>query len=223
MVDVQAQIDAVDRAIGIEQIDGRELRVQTLGQTYRASIDDVWDAVTQAERIPRWFLPISGDLKVGGRYQLEGNAGGVVEECTPPDGETAQFRVTWEFGGNPPTWLTIRLSADAPESTRLDLIFTGNADELPEEMWQQFGPAATGMGWDSGLLGLALYIEGAQDGISPEDAAAWVMTDEGKSFMRLAADAWAQAHITLGGDPDAAKAAADATYALYTGQTEMPG
>lgn len=222
MVDVQAQIDAVDRAIAIDEIDGREMRVQTLSQTYHASIADVWNALTTTDRIPRWFLPISGDLRVGGRYQLEGNAGGVVEECRPPDAETAEFRVTWEFGGGPATWLTIRLTSLAAASTRLDLIFTGNADELPEEMWQQFGPSATGMGWDSGLLGLALYVENVTDGISPEEAAAWVMTDEGKSFMRLSADAWANAHVAFGGEPDAAKTAADTTYAMYTGQTEMP-
>lgn len=223
MVDVQAQIDAVDRAIGIEEADGRTLRVQTLGQTYRASIGDVWDAITTPDRIRRWFLPISGELKLGGRYQLEGNAGGVVEECSPPEGDAAQFRVTWEFGGGPPTWLTIRLSSLGDESTRLDLIFTGNADDLPEEMWQQFGPSATGMGWDSGLLGLALYVAGAKDGVSPEEAAEWVMTDEGKRFMRLSADRWAAAHIADGYDPDAARAAADATYAMYTGQAPMPG
>jgi uncharacterized protein YndB with AHSA1/START domain len=222
MVDVQAQVQAVDRAVALDEIDGRSIRVQTLGQTYRASIGDVWNAVTTIDRIPRWFLPITGELKVGGRYQLEGNAGGVVEECSPPADGAAQFRVTWEFGGAPPTWLTIKLSSLGAESTRLDLIFTGNADELPEEMWQQFGPAATGMGWDSGLLGLALYVENATDGISPEEAAAWVMTDEGKEFMRLAADAWADAHIADGADPDAAKAAAHTTYLMYTGQAEMP-
>src|SRR5882724_8555264 len=29
-----------------------------------------WDAMTNAERIPRWFLPISADLRLSGRYQL---------------------------------------------------------------------------------------------------------------------------------------------------------
>ena len=33
-----------------------------------AAIDDVWDACTNPERIPRWFLPVSGDLRLGGRY-----------------------------------------------------------------------------------------------------------------------------------------------------------
>jgi uncharacterized protein YndB with AHSA1/START domain len=217
MVDVQTQIDAVDRAVSLDEIDGVATRVQTLTQTYPAAIGDVWDAVTTLERIPRWFLPISGDVRVGGRYQLEGNAGGVVEECAPPADGSAHFRVTWEFGGGAPAWLTIRLTSEDVETTRLDLIFTGHADDLPAEMWQQFGPSATGMGWDSGLLGLALHLGGAQDGPTPEQAAAWVQTDEGKSFMRLSADAWARADVASGADPAAAATAATTTYAMYIG------
>jgi hypothetical protein len=85
-------------------------------------------------------------------------------------------------------------------------------------MWQQFGPSATGMGWDSCLLGLALYLDGGQDGVTPEEAAAWVQTDEGKSFMRLSADAWETADIAAGADPTAAAAAATNTYKMYIGQ-----
>jgi uncharacterized protein YndB with AHSA1/START domain len=53
-------------------------------RTYPTDHDDLWEALTSAGRIPRWFLPITGDLRVGGRYQLEGNAGGVVEEGDQP-------------------------------------------------------------------------------------------------------------------------------------------
>ena len=34
-------------------------------RTYDAPIEDVWDAVTNPERISRWFLPVSGDLRAG--------------------------------------------------------------------------------------------------------------------------------------------------------------
>ena len=71
-----------------------DARVVRLSRTYDAPIEDVWDAVTSAERISRWFLPISGDLHVGGHYQLEGNAGGEVLVCDEPN----RFRVTWVFG-----------------------------------------------------------------------------------------------------------------------------
>jgi len=32
----------------------------------------------------RWFLPLHGDLREGGSFQLEGNAGGDILTCTPP-------------------------------------------------------------------------------------------------------------------------------------------
>jgi uncharacterized protein YndB with AHSA1/START domain len=213
MVDVQGQIDAVDR--GVES--GDEFRVQTLGQTYKAAISDVWHAITSPDRIPRWFLPITGDLVLGGRYQLEGNAGGTVEECAPPDGGDAHFRVTWEYGGGAPTWLTVRLHELAPDSTRLELHFEGRIEDVPAEMWDQFGPSATGIGWDQGLLGLALYLHDVPDRVTPEEGAAWSLSPEGREFIRLSADAWARAHMADGGDESVARAAADATYAMYTG------
>ncbi|MGZ8805052.1 MAG: SRPBCC domain-containing protein, partial [Microbacterium sp.] len=99
MVDVNAQIDAVTRGVRTTEVDGEAARVQSLSQVYSSGIADVWAAVTSADRIPRWFLPLSGDLRQGGRYQFEGNAGGEVLECSPPSGGTAGYRATWEFGG----------------------------------------------------------------------------------------------------------------------------
>ena len=57
----------------------------SLRRTYDAPIDDVWDALTTPERIGRWFLPISGDYRLGGRYQFEGNAGGEILACERPN------------------------------------------------------------------------------------------------------------------------------------------
>src|SRR4051794_4539265 len=74
--------------------DGLPTKVAVARRTYGTDRADLWDALTNAERLPRWFLPISGDLEVGGRYQLEGNAGGVVERCDEP----RAFAVTWEMG-----------------------------------------------------------------------------------------------------------------------------
>lgn len=61
--------------------DGVATKVAIARRVYSASQSDLWDALTNADRIPRWFLPVSGDLRLGGRYQLEGNAGGAVERC----------------------------------------------------------------------------------------------------------------------------------------------
>src|SRR5918994_2417031 len=68
--------------------------VVELTRAYKATVEDLWDACTRAERIARWFLPVTGDLRPGGSYQLEGNAGGRIEACAPP----RHLGLTWVFG-----------------------------------------------------------------------------------------------------------------------------
>lgn len=216
MVDVSKQIDAVSRGLRFADHDGKPLNVQTLTQSYSSGIDDVWSAATTADRITRWFLPVSGDLTVGGRYQLEGNAGGEVLACNPPQDGAAEYRVTWEMGGGV-TWLTVRLTAEGPEQTRFELEHAALSSDIPAGMWEMFGPGATGVGWDGGLLGLSLHLGAVEGSLSPAEAAAWAMTDEGKAFYRGAADGWGQAHVAAGAAPDVAARAADATFGFYTG------
>ena len=63
MIDVDHQISAVERAFGDRVLEAGTARVLTTSQSYDATLDELWDACTSAERIPRWFLPISGDLR----------------------------------------------------------------------------------------------------------------------------------------------------------------
>ena len=95
MIDVKEHISAVRREVGTRTLEAGEARVVTIIRTYDAPVDDVWDACTDIERIPRWFAPVTGDLRVGGRFQVQGNAGGLIERCDPP----RSFAATWEFGG----------------------------------------------------------------------------------------------------------------------------
>jgi uncharacterized protein YndB with AHSA1/START domain len=177
MIDVAHQINAVARKVGRRTLEAGEARTVVVSQNYRADIDDVWDACTKAERFPRWVLPISGDLRVGGRYQLEGNAGGTVETCDAPNGFTA----TWEFGGST-TWIELRLTALGDDETRFELEHIAHVDD---ETWANFGPGAVGVGWDLSLMGLATHL-GSGDGVDPADAAAWTASDEGQDFMARA-------------------------------------
>lgn len=217
MVDVLSQIDAVARTLRTEEVDGEPSHIQTIAQEYPAGIEDVWDATTNPERITRWFLPVTGDLQLGGRYQLAGNASGEVLSCTPPSGGTADYRVTWEYAGGV-SWVTVRLTSQGPERTRFELEHTARVADVPAQMWETFGPGATGVGWDQGLLGLALHL-GVQDSrIAPEEAEAWALSDEGKAFTRAAADRWADAYVTAGADREVATRTADATFGFYTGQ-----
>ena len=218
MVDVTPQIDAVTRSLRTEEVDGTPTRIQTIGQEYPAGIDDVWEATTTAERIARWFLPVSGDLRLGGRYQLTGNAGGEVLSCTPPADGVAEYRVTWEFGGGV-TWVTVRLTSVSPDRTRFELEHSAAVADVPAGMWETFGPGATGVGWDQALVGLALNLGSLDGAISPEEGQAWALSDEGKAFTRAVADRWADAHVAAGADPEQAARGADATYGFYTGQT----
>jgi uncharacterized protein YndB with AHSA1/START domain len=221
MVDIAAQLGAVDRGIRTTDVDGVPSYVQTLGQSYPSPIDDVWEALTTPDRISRWFLPVSGDLRLGGHYQLEGNAGGEVLTCHPPAGDRASFRISWVFGGGDPTFVTVRLTAEGANRTHLELEHVAAVDSVPPGVWEQFGPSGTGMGWDSGLLGLALHLA------NPEfrdefDATAWTMSDEGRAFLRGSADAWADAQVADGTEPGAAKTAAEATFRMYTGEGPGP-
>ena len=94
MIDVVKQIEAVQREVGSGTLAAGEARAIRLRRTYDAPIEDVWDALTDPERIGRWFLPISGDYRIGGRYQFEGNAGGEIVACERPH----RLRATWVYG-----------------------------------------------------------------------------------------------------------------------------
>ena len=59
------------------------------------AVENLLDAVTSAERFPRWLLPVSGRLEPGGRFQLEEYAGGTIGNCEPP----SYVGLKWEFGG----------------------------------------------------------------------------------------------------------------------------
>jgi uncharacterized protein YndB with AHSA1/START domain len=208
-IDVARQVGAVVREVGSREYEGKTARVVIATRTYDTTVDDVWDALTSAERIPRWFLPITGDLRIGGRYQLKGNAGGEIRRCEPP----RLLAVTWEFGGST-SWLTIKLGDDPAGGTRLELEHIAHVDD---GMWDQFGPGAVGVGWDLAIMGLGRHIETGAT-VDPNEAAAWSASDEGKDFVRRSSADWCRASIAAGTDEAAAKAAADRTTAFYSGE-----
>jgi len=206
MIDVAHQINAVHRQVGNRTLPAGQARTITVSQTYDASIDDVFDACTNPERIPRWFLPVSGELRLGGRYQLEGNASGTIERCDPPNG----FAATWEYGGEV-SWIELRLTSEPDGATRFQLEHIAHVDDT---RWAQFGPGAVGVGWDLGLMGLATYLLTGQ-AVDPQEAAAWTDSEEGKRFMSLSSRQWCDASVVGGADEADARAAADRTAAAY--------
>ncbi|TYK44359.1 SRPBCC family protein [Actinomadura decatromicini] len=211
MIDVSGQINAVSRTVGERVLEAGEARTATISQTYDTGIDDLWNAVTDPERIARWFLPVSGELRLGGRYQLEGNAGGTIERCDPPKG----FFATWEFGGQT-SWIEVRLTPEPDGRSRFELEHIAHVDE---DIWARFGPGAVGIGWDQGFLGLALHLRTGED-VRAAYGQTWAASDEGREFSRLSGESWYEAHVASGADQAAARASADRTIAAYTGNPE---
>jgi uncharacterized protein YndB with AHSA1/START domain len=209
-MDVLRYVGAVTREIRSRDHDGRPARVMVATCAYDTTIEDVWDAITNAERIPRWFLPVSGDLRLGGRYQLHGNASGQITGCEPP----RSLDLTWEFGGQV-SWVQLRLTELSDGGTQLQLEHTAH---VPDDLWNHYGPGAVGVGWDLTMMGLAKHLStGAA--MDPKVGAAWPTTEEGKVFVGRSSDAWGQASTAAGTDEAAARAAANRTTAFYTGES----
>ncbi|HWU86331.1 MAG TPA: SRPBCC family protein [Kofleriaceae bacterium] len=189
---------------------GKPAIVAVAIRTYDTTVEDLWDALTTPERLARWFLPIEGDLRLGGRYQLKGNASGEIMRCDRLDA----IDVTWEFGGGT-SWVNLRLARDG-RGARLTLEHIAHRDGIGEEHLEKFGPGAVGIGWDLALHGLERYLaEGTA--FDREAAEAWTHSSEAKAFMRNSGEAWGAAHAASGEDPAEARAKAERTIAFYTG------
>ena len=209
MIDVVHQINAVHREVAGRTLDAGEARAVTLRQTYDASAEDLWDACTNPERIPRWFLPVRGELRVGGRYQFEGQAGGTITACDPP----RRFEATWEFGEQV-SWIAVEVTAVGDGRAQLSLEHTVPIDDH----WDQYGPGAVGVGWDMALIGMSLHLASAGQQVDSEKVAAWTASADGLRFMTLSSDGWRDAHVAGGvTTDDDAMAKAERTLAAYTG------
>ncbi|MDG4825551.1 SRPBCC family protein [Asanoa sp. WMMD1127] len=193
MIDIVHHLKEIHREVGTgpAQGGGEEVRV-VLRRTYAAPVDDVWNALTDPDRIKRWFYPLTGDLRAGGTFQLEGNAGGDIRHCEPPR------RLTVTFGG-PTSVVDLRLSPGAGEQTELELTHT-----VPIEMaGSGAGALFVGPGWDGALLGLALFLAGEV----VEDPIAMAGSPEVIEFNRGSIDAW-EAVVAASGTATAEQTAA---------------
>lgn len=204
------------RTVSATTLDGQEVRTISLRRTFDAAPEEVWDAITDPERVPRWFLPVAGDpRRVGDHFQLKGNAGGEVLECDRP----RRLAVSWIFGGQ-----TSRVEAILSrhgDATVLRLDHTVPVDDH----WREFGPGAVGIGWELALsTGLARYLAEAtvieysevDPGRARESSPA-----QSPELSRQIADAsasWAEADIASGAQPDDTRAAAARCLSVYTGQ-----
>lgn len=190
---------------------GQEVIVAVATRTYDTDIEDLWEAITTKQRLARWFAVVEGDLELGGRYQITGNASGTITRCEPP----RALELTWEIMGGT-SWVHVRLTR-AGERTTLQLEHLATKAGIGEEHLDTYGPGAVGIGWDLWFHGLDLHLSDPEWAISPAEAEAWLLSPEGKAFVRGSGAAWGAADEAAGVDPEISKARTERTIAFYTG------
>lgn len=199
-------LGATERSVETVDRDGVAMRRVRLKRSFKTDPPDLWDALTNQERLPRWFLPVSGDLHEGGRYQLKGNAGGEILVCDPP----SQLSLSWEFGEST-SWVDVFVTLNANNDALLILDHTVPADGH----WDQYGPGATGVGWDLGLNALRAHLGMAHERFGDN---AWMETDEYKAFARECSAAWGEADLEGGEAAASARKKAQETAKAYAGE-----
>lgn len=117
---------------------------------YETDIDDLWQAITTRERLARWMVEYTGDLREGGTWAVatEGDedpwATGTITACDPPHA----FATSWHAIGEEPTELTVTLER-TEHGTRMRLVHTGIRSIF------------YGAGWQTYLERLAAEVSGA--------------------------------------------------------------
>lgn len=205
-IDTDARITAVTRTIEDDPRHEGPFKAVVMSEVYPSPPADVWEAITDAERLSRWFLPVTGDLQLGGEYQLEGNAGGEVLECEPEE----RFLVTWVYDGHV-SWVEVTLAPEG-EGTRMRLAHSSPVDN---PFWEQFGPGATGVGWESGMFGLWLHLTSGE-AVDRGAFSAWEASADAVAFITGVAAAWGGADAAAGEDPAVARRRADEVASFYT-------
>ncbi|MFD0856838.1 SRPBCC domain-containing protein [Actinomadura adrarensis] len=122
------------------------------------SVDDVWDAMTSPERLRRWLQPVTGDLRLGGTFELDSGEHGEILRCEPP----RLLKVSWLYGPDADAWpgtseVEVRLTSSPTGGAEFELI---HAAVVGEPMFPTYGPGAGGVGWDLYLFGLGRLLAG---------------------------------------------------------------
>jgi len=132
---------------------------------YDTAIDDLWAALTDPDRLVRWYGKVEGDLRPGGEFRMYLEADdiestGRVEACEPPRRLLVTNRETDESyrkgQGVPPFDATIEatLTADGDQTILAIEIRGMPLDKI----------AFYGAGWQIHTENLAAYLAGRERG-----------------------------------------------------------
>ena len=121
---------------------------------FDTDIDDVWSALTEPERLARWYGEIEGELRVGGAFRARLHASGWegtgrVEECESPR-----------------RLLVVSKEPDEPNEDSTEVTLTGDGDQTVLVVEQRGLPLdllwAYGAGLQIHVEDLAAHIAGRE-------------------------------------------------------------
>jgi uncharacterized protein YndB with AHSA1/START domain len=120
---------------------------------YETGIEDLWSAITEPERLARWYGKVEGDFRVGGEFtalvsgsQWEGR--GRIDVCNPP----RNLEVTmWEEGGTESV-VAAELVADGE-----DTVLVIERRDVPLDKLYAYGA-----GWQVHVEDLVSYLAGRE-------------------------------------------------------------
>ena len=139
--------------------------VVRIEERYDTDIDDLWSAITDPDRLARWYGQVEGDLRAGGEFRLyiESNdieSTGRVEACEPPQRLAVTTRETDE---------SYRKGQGVPPFDQgLDATLTADGDQTVLVIEVQGMPldkiAFYGAGWQIHAENLAAHLAGRERG-----------------------------------------------------------
>jgi uncharacterized protein YndB with AHSA1/START domain len=131
-----------------------EARVAVFTRTYETTIEDLWDACTNPERLRRWYVPVTGDLRVGGTFAQVHMGSGTVLACDAPN----LLKVSLG-GGADEIELRLTPGADAGTTTlELQHATTLDSHEIGGQVYDAI--FCMGGGYYPRLLALDLHLRG---------------------------------------------------------------
>jgi uncharacterized protein YndB with AHSA1/START domain len=130
-----------------------EARVAVFRRTYDAAIEDVWNACTDPERLGRWYVPVNGDLRLGGTFQQAGMGSGEIVSCDAPHYLKLSL-------GNGVDEIELRLSTSANGGTALELQHATTIDQHTIGGQPYDAIFCMGGGYYPRLVALDLHLRG---------------------------------------------------------------
>jgi uncharacterized protein YndB with AHSA1/START domain len=124
--------------------------VVRMEDVYAAELGELWSAVTDPERLARWLVQVTGDLRVGGaietRFTSSWSGPGRIEVCEPP------------------SHLLVTLSPDSPDETVIEAWLSTEGDKTRLIVEERGIPvpelAGHGAGWQAHVEDLAAHLSG---------------------------------------------------------------